>query len=77
MILQTLHAVDTNSETVHEHPLTLLAEQIKKLLKKETTLFVPILSQWYPQALVVSTSLIHRLYGIKLVSLSLFPGKFP
>lgn len=63
---RTLHAVDTKSETVHEHPLTLLAEEVKKLLKKETTLFVPILSQWHPQALLVSTSLLHKLYGVKL-----------
>uniref|UniRef100_A0A803MLD0 Uncharacterized protein n=1 Tax=Chenopodium quinoa TaxID=63459 RepID=A0A803MLD0_CHEQI len=66
MTLQTLHAVDTTSETVHEHPLTLLAEEIRKLLKKETTLFVPVLSWWHPQALVVSTSLLHKLYGMKL-----------
>uniref|UniRef100_A0A803MMX6 Uncharacterized protein n=1 Tax=Chenopodium quinoa TaxID=63459 RepID=A0A803MMX6_CHEQI len=62
----TLHAVDTTSETVHEHPLTLLAEEIRKLLKKEATLFVPILSSCHPQALVVSTSLLHKLYGMKL-----------
>ncbi|KAL8158855.1 hypothetical protein V2J09_000392 [Rumex salicifolius] len=61
-----LHTIDTQAETVHEHPLTLLAEETKKLLKKETTLFVPILSQWHPQATVVSVSLLHKLYGIKL-----------
>ncbi|CAO2816120.1 unnamed protein product [Amaranthus hypochondriacus] len=61
-----LHDVDANSDTTHDHPLTLLAEEIKKLLKKETTLFVPILSQWHSQVLVVSTSLLHKLYGMKL-----------
>lgn len=71
--LQTLQAVDTHSETVHEHPLTLLAEEIRKLLKKETATFVPILSGWHPQVLFVSTSLLHKFYGIKLVSLCLSP----
>ncbi|XP_048495641.1 protein unc-13 homolog isoform X1 [Beta vulgaris subsp. vulgaris] len=63
---RTLQAVDTHSETVHEHPLTLLAEEIRKLLKKETATFVPILSGWHPQVLFVSTSLLHKFYGIKL-----------
>lgn len=63
---RTVHAVDAMSETTHEHPLTLLAEEIKKLLKKETTLFVPVLSHWHPHVVFVSTSLLHKLYGMKL-----------
>ncbi|XP_074280580.1 protein unc-13 homolog [Silene latifolia] len=62
---RTLHTVDSMSDTGHEHPLTVLADEMKKLLKKESSLFVPILSQWNPQALVVSTSLLHKLYGMK------------
>jgi len=69
LCLQTVHAVDAMSETTHEHPLTLLAEEIKKLLKKETTLFVPVLSHWHPHVVFVSTSLLHKLYGMKLVRL--------
>ncbi|XP_050386660.1 protein unc-13 homolog [Argentina anserina] len=61
-ILQSLE----NSDTKHEHHLALLAEETKKLLKKDTTLFMPILSQRHPQATAVSSSLLHRLYGIKL-----------
>ncbi|GMH05086.1 hypothetical protein Nepgr_006926 [Nepenthes gracilis] len=63
---RVLQAIDATSDTVHEHPLTLLAEETKKLLKKDTTVFIPILSQWNPQATVVSASLLHKLYGIKL-----------
>ncbi|KAB5573016.1 hypothetical protein DKX38_000210 [Salix brachista] len=48
------------------HHLALLAEEIKKLLKKESTIFTPILSQRNPQAIVVSASLVHKLYGNKL-----------
>ncbi|KAJ8428771.1 hypothetical protein Cgig2_010775 [Carnegiea gigantea] len=63
---RTVRAVDAMSETTHEHPLTLLAEEIKKLLKKETTFFVPVLSHWHPHVVFVSTSLLHKLYGMKL-----------
>ncbi|PQQ10446.1 uncharacterized protein Pyn_23275 [Prunus yedoensis var. nudiflora] len=33
------------SDSKHEHPLALLAEETKKLLKKDTTMFMPILSR--------------------------------
>ncbi|GAB2282430.1 Protein unc-13 [Dionaea muscipula] len=63
---RVFQTIDAASEAMHEHPLTLLAEETKKLLKKDTTLFLPILSQWHPQTTVVSASLIHELYGVKL-----------
>lgn len=53
-------------DAMDEHPLALLVEEIKKLLKKESTIFTPILSQRNPQAIVVSASLVHKLYGNKL-----------
>ncbi|KAG5227730.1 protein unc [Salix suchowensis] len=62
---RTLLVVDKLDE-MDEHPLALLAEEIKKLLKKESTIFTPILSQRNPQAIVVSASLVHKLYGNKL-----------
>jgi len=64
-----VRAVDTVSETVHQHPLALLAEEMRKLLEKEATLFVPVLSKWHSQVIVISISLLHKLYGIKLVRL--------
>ncbi|KAK6928926.1 hypothetical protein RJ641_005131 [Dillenia turbinata] len=63
---QTLQAVERTSNTVHEHPLGLLVEDTKKLLRRDATMFMPILSQRHPQAVVVSASLLHRLYGNKL-----------
>lgn len=57
------------SDRNNEHPLALLAEETKKLMKKESTIFTPILSQRHPQAIAFSASLVHRLYGNKLVSL--------
>lgn len=50
----------------HEHHLALLAEELKKLLKKDSTTFMPVLQQRHPQATVVSASLVHKLYGVKL-----------
>ncbi|KAK3025642.1 hypothetical protein RJ639_040628 [Escallonia herrerae] len=64
--VRILRDVETMSIATDEHPLALLAEQAIKLLKKDTTVFVPILSQRHPQANVVSASLLHKLYGIKL-----------
>ncbi|XP_058079105.1 protein unc-13 homolog [Magnolia sinica] len=61
-----LHAVEATADTASEHSLASLAEECKKLLKKDTTIFMPILSQWNSQASVASASLLHKLYGNKL-----------
>ncbi|XP_019056334.1 PREDICTED: uncharacterized protein LOC104799323 isoform X2 [Tarenaya hassleriana] len=58
-------AID-RSDRINEHPLALLAEETKKLLKRDSTVFVPILSQRHPLATAFSASLVHRLYGNKL-----------
>lgn len=60
-----LQAVD-KSDTMGEHPLTLLADETKELLKKDSTTFMPILCQRHPHATAVSASLLHKLYGNKL-----------
>lgn len=65
--LQTYQVVE-RVDMSHEHPLALLAEELKKLLKKDSATFMPILSQRHPQATFVSASLVHKLYGHKLVS---------
>ncbi|XP_038891921.1 protein unc-13 homolog isoform X2 [Benincasa hispida] len=62
---RVLNCVD-KSETNHEHSLALLAEETKKLLKRDSSLFIPILSQRDAQATIVSASLLHKLYGHKL-----------
>lgn len=60
------HAVEAKADTAHEHVLASLAEETKKLLKKDSNIFLPILSQWHQQAAVVSACLHHKLYGNKL-----------
>ncbi|KAF8780797.1 hypothetical protein HU200_000739 [Digitaria exilis] len=64
--LKMAHSVEFKADTAHEHVLASLAEETKKLLKKDTTIFTPLLSKWHPQAAIVSASLIHKLYGNKL-----------
>ncbi|XP_015570896.2 protein unc-13 homolog [Ricinus communis] len=64
-VTRTLQAVE-RLDTRHEHSLALLAEETKKLLRKESTIFTPILSRRHPQAIIFSASLLHRLYGMKL-----------
>ncbi|KAI0531427.1 hypothetical protein KFK09_000982 [Dendrobium nobile] len=61
-----LHSIETKLETTHEHVLACLAEENKKLLKKDSSTFSPILSRWHPHAAVISASLLHKLYGHKL-----------
>lgn len=60
------HATDVKSDTGHEHVLASLAEETKRLLKKDSNMFAPILSQWHPKAAVFSASLLHKFYGNKL-----------
>jgi hypothetical protein len=64
---QMAHSVEFKADTTHEPVLASLAEETKKLLKKDATIFTPVLSKWHPQAAVISASLIHKLYGNKLV----------
>ncbi|XP_076897229.1 protein unc-13 homolog [Bidens hawaiensis] len=64
--LRTLQDVETMSNATDEHPLALLGEETKKLLRKDAAVFIPVLSQWHSQAIVVSASLLHKLYGSKL-----------
>ena len=56
------------TRAVQEHVLACLAEDCIKLLKKDASVFLPIFSERYPQAPVVSASTVHKLYGNKLVS---------
>ncbi|KAE9620847.1 hypothetical protein Lalb_Chr01g0007381 [Lupinus albus] len=62
---RTLQIVERVDMT-HEHPLALLAEELKKLLKKDSGTFMAVLSQRHSQAAVVSASLVHKLYGTRL-----------
>lgn len=61
-----VQGVEARADTSHDHKLASLAEETKKLLKKDSTVFMPILSRWHQQAAAFSASLLHKLFGIKL-----------
>ncbi|KAJ3681258.1 hypothetical protein LUZ60_015747 [Juncus effusus] len=64
--LKISHLADSKADTTNEHVLFCLAEETKKLMKKDSSLYLPILAQWHSQAAIVSASLLHKLYGHKL-----------
>ncbi|XP_075073886.1 protein unc-13 homolog [Nicotiana tabacum] len=61
-----IHDVEAIAHATNEHPLALLAEHTKKLLQRDNTIYMPILSQRHRNAAAVSASILHKLYGIKL-----------
>ncbi|KAH9315987.1 hypothetical protein KI387_024614, partial [Taxus chinensis] len=63
---RVLEAVDSKSEAAHEHRLAILAEDVKALAKRESTIYTPVLSRWNPVSTAVSVSLLHHLYGKEL-----------
>lgn len=58
--------VDAKCEAENEHPLALLAVGVQALVKKDATLYGPILSRWHPHAIPFSASLYHNLYQKEL-----------
>lgn len=59
--------LDINSEVNGGHILALLAEELQSVAERENNIFNPVLSQWFPEAVVLSSSLLHKLYREKLV----------
>ncbi|KAL4203380.1 hypothetical protein AMTRI_Chr01g103720 [Amborella trichopoda] len=61
-----VESVDAKADSEREHRLTSLAEEVRKLLKRESTIYSPILARWNSQAVVISAALVHQLYGKQL-----------
>lgn len=59
--------LDINSDVNGGHILALLAEELQSIAERENNIFNPVLSQWFPEAVVFSSSLLHKLYREKLV----------
>ncbi|KAI5083096.1 hypothetical protein GOP47_0002839 [Adiantum capillus-veneris] len=64
--VRALKEVDAKQESENEHPLAVLAADVQILVKKDATLFAPILSRWHPHAVPFSASLYHNLYQKEL-----------
>jgi len=69
VILQIVEEVERNQEHDEKHPLAQLADEVKRLAKKDANVFSPILSKWHPQAIAISACLLHTLYQKELVML--------
>ena len=63
---RVLGVVDSKAEEEHEHPLAVLAEDVKTIAKMDSTVFNSVLSPWNPMSTAISASLLHQLYGEKL-----------
>lgn len=69
LVRQVLNSMDAPSEKKEKHPLIKLANELKIIAEKEFSSFTRVLGQQYPNAGVVSSLLLHHLYGAKLVCL--------
>ncbi|KAJ4946684.1 hypothetical protein NE237_008294 [Protea cynaroides] len=68
-ITKALKSTDPKSEADKLHPLAMLADDLKLIIKRESTVIYPILFHWYPTVGILASMLLHQLYGDKLVSL--------
>ncbi|XP_055817043.1 protein unc-13 homolog [Solanum dulcamara] len=64
--MRIIQDVEAISQATNEHPLALLAEHTRKLLQRDNTIYMPILSQRHQNVAAVSASILHKIYGIKL-----------
>ncbi|KAK9121404.1 hypothetical protein Syun_019021 [Stephania yunnanensis] len=55
-----------NSKPRKQHPLAMLAHQVKLIAEKESNDFIPVLRNWCPEAGIVSSMKFHKFYGDKL-----------
>lgn len=63
---RALGAANAKSVAEHEHPLRILAEDVKIIAERDSTIFRPIFSRWNSQSIAISASLLHSLYGREL-----------
>ncbi|KAH7659533.1 Protein unc-13-like protein [Dioscorea alata] len=62
-VLDLLHI---KSKTEQKHPLAILANELKLIVEKDANVFIPILSQHFPQVRIHSSRILHQLYGEQL-----------
>lgn len=74
--VQTCQEVEDAADLEDQHMLATLADECKELLKTDTTKFMPVLSKWNPQATAFSATILHRFYGVKLVSIRYSEGSY-
>ncbi|XP_077248543.1 DNA topoisomerase 4 subunit B (DUF810) isoform X2 [Tasmannia lanceolata] len=63
---RVLYTLDTKSKSNKRHPLAILADELKLIAERESTIFSPVLRRWCPESGMLSTMLLHRLYWKRL-----------
>lgn len=61
------YTIDVKPMTERTNPLVLLANELKLMVEKELAVFCPVLHDWFPAAGIISASMLHQLYGERLV----------
>ncbi|KAJ6820257.1 uncharacterized protein M6B38_398250 [Iris pallida] len=65
---RVLHLLDDTSERKVQHPLTMVANELKSIAEKELVSFIPALQKQYPEAGVLVSLQLHQLFGKQLKS---------
>lgn len=63
---RVLDMLDAKSGVEKRHPLAVLANEVKLIANKESTIFSPELCRWCPKAGVLPSLLLHQFYGERL-----------
>ncbi|KAA8522362.1 hypothetical protein F0562_013277 [Nyssa sinensis] len=61
-----MDTIDLESKIERTHPLSLLANELRLIVERELNIFCPVLHHWYPEAGMVSATLLHQFYGERL-----------
>ncbi|KAL8150447.1 hypothetical protein V2J09_020255 [Rumex salicifolius] len=64
--VQVVDSLDLKSNVENMHPLVLLADNLKLIIRKEVTVFCPVMHQWYPETGKISSTVLHQLFGERL-----------
>eukprot|EP00268_Persea_americana_P036089 TRINITY_DN35584_c0_g1_i5.p1 TRINITY_DN35584_c0_g1~~TRINITY_DN35584_c0_g1_i5.p1 ORF type:complete len:1048 (+),score=208.43 TRINITY_DN35584_c0_g1_i5:473-3616(+) len=63
---RVLDILDVKSEVEKRHHLAVLADEVKLIVQRESTIFSPELCRWCPEAGILPLMLLHRYYGERL-----------
>ncbi|XP_059444572.1 protein unc-13 homolog [Corylus avellana] len=58
--------LDLESKVVRQHPLALLANELKLIAQREFSVFCPVLRRWCPESGMIAAMRLHQIYGERL-----------
>ncbi|XP_019055877.1 PREDICTED: uncharacterized protein LOC104612733 isoform X2 [Nelumbo nucifera] len=63
---RVVDTLDAKSKVQRQHPLAVLADEVKIIVERESSVFSPVLCQWFPEAGIISSMMLHELYGARV-----------